>query len=245
MLSYFQPKKSITTVFSNEFIDIHSHLLPGIDDGSKNMKDSLTLIKKMRAFGIKNFVTTPHIMDGVWNNDKTLILEKLYALKKLLIQENLLDISIRAAAEYMMDNHFLSLLDKKEILPIKDSKILVEMSYINPPVNLYDILFKIQVAGYHPILAHPERYAFLHNNYAEYKKLKEAGCYFQLNLLSLSNYYGKDVHKIARKLLKDNLIDFAGTDTHNLRHLNYLESINRPKLLKLITPIIKNNEVLL
>ncbi|MCF6168243.1 CpsB/CapC family capsule biosynthesis tyrosine phosphatase [Lutibacter sp.] len=242
MLSFFNHKKvSITTLFSNEFVDIHSHLLPSIDDGSKSMDETIALLIKMHSFGIQNFITTPHIMEGVWENAKDTILPKLTAVKKELIARNLTDISIHAAAEYMLDSNFNILLEQRQLLPLKENKILVEMSYINPPVNLYEILFNIQIAGYQPVLAHPERYLFFHKKYKEYSKLKEAGCLFQLNLLSLSNYYGKDTHKIALQLLKDNLIDFVGTDTHNKRHLSYLESIDNPKILKLIAPIIKNN----
>lgn len=242
MLSFFNHKKvSITTLFSNEFVDIHSHLLPGIDDGSKSMDETIALLKKMHSFGIQNFIVTPHIMEGVWENSKDTILPKLTAVKKELIANNLTDISIRAAAEYMLDSNFNSLLEQRQLLPLKGNKILIEMSYINPPVNLYEILFNIQIAGYQPILAHPERYLFFHKKYKDYSKLKEAGCLFQLNLLSLSNYYGKDTHKIALRLLNEGLIDFVGTDTHAKRHLNYLESIDNPKILKLIAPIIKNN----
>ncbi|WP_457617704.1 tyrosine-protein phosphatase [Lutibacter sp.] len=242
MLSFFNHKKiSITTLFSNEFVDIHSHLLPGIDDGSKNMDETITLLKKMYSFGIQNFIITPHIMEGVWENSKDTILPKLTAVKKELAANNLSNISIRVAAEYMLDSNFNSLLEQRQLLPLKENKILVEMSYINPPVNLFEILFNIQIAGYQPILAHPERYLFFHKKYKEYHKLKEAGCLFQLNLLSLSNYYGKDTHKIALLLLKDGLVDFVGTDTHAKRHLKYLESIDNPKVLKLIAPIIKNN----
>jgi tyrosine-protein phosphatase YwqE len=106
---------------------------------------------------------------------------------------------------------------------------------------LYELLFEIQLAGYKPILAHPERYAFFHQNFKEYHKLKEVGCLFQLNLLSLSNYYGTDVQAILKKLLKENLIDFTGIDVHHMKHLNYLEKINNPSIVKLIQPILENN----
>jgi tyrosine-protein phosphatase YwqE len=156
---------------------------------------------------------------------------------------NFTQIQLKLAAEYMLDSNFNTLLKNEKLLTLKDSYLLIEMSYLNAPLNLYETLFAIQIAGYKPILAHPERYAFYHNNYAEYIKLKEAGCLFQLNLLSLTNYYGKEVTTIAKKLLKDNLIDFVGTDTHHDRHLNHLERINSTAILKQLTPILKNNEV--
>jgi len=244
MLNFFKTKKTpLTEIFPDNFIDIHSHLLPGIDDGAKNMSDSIMLIKRMQKFGIKNFICTPHIMEGLWENSTEDILNKLAELKQELAQHNITDITINAAAEYMLDTAFNNLLKKGNLLTLKDSYILVEMSYLGPPINIYETLFSIQVAGYIPVLAHPERYLYLHQNYSEYQKLKDAGCLFQLNLLSLSNYYGKSVQQTALKLLKDSFINFVGTDTHNNAHLSYLENINNPKIIKLIQPILKNNEL--
>lgn len=245
MLSFFKNKTALTEQFPLDFIDIHSHLLPNIDDGSKSFEESASLIKRLNSYGIKNFVVTPHIMDGVWNNTPSIIETKRYELTDYLSKQGIYDIQIRAAAEYMLDSNFETLLQTKKLLTIKDHFILIEFSYINPPINLKEIIFNIQIAGYQPILAHPERYSFFHTNYKEYSKLKEAGCLFQLNLLSLSSYYGPQVNRVAKQLLKDNLIDFAGTDTHHHRHLDALETINSPKLIKLIKPVIENNAKLL
>ena len=98
------------------------------------------------------------------------------------------------------------------------------MSYINSPLNLYEIIFQIQLNGYIPILAHPERYRFLHSNFKEYYRLKNAGCYFQINLLSLTGYYGQDILKISNKLLKERLVDYVGSDIHNQKHVDLFES---------------------
>ena len=242
MLSFLKNKKTaLTAIFPENFVDIHSHLLPGIDDGAQNLEESVALIQRMRSYGIKNFVTTPHVMEAVWENSTEIIQQKVAAVQERLKKEGLHDVSIRAAAEYMLDGNFIKLLETKNLLTVKDQFILIEMSYLNPPLNLYEILFNIQIAGYKPILAHPERYNCYHQNFNEYKKLKEAGCSFQLNLLSLSNYYGSTVNKIALKLLKENMIDFVGTDTHNLRHLNQLEKITDKKTLQLIAPFLQNN----
>jgi tyrosine-protein phosphatase YwqE len=246
MISYFRKRKPyITRLFPNNYIDIHSHLLPNIDDGSKSLEESTVLIKRLVSYGINNFVVTPHIMDGVWNNTPEVINNKLFELTNYLKTQEIQGVKIRAAAEYMIDTNFEKLLNKKELLTIKDNFILIELSYFNPPINLKEILFNIQIAGYQPILAHPERYNFYHSNYNEYFKLKELGCLFQLNLLSLSQHYGSKITKIAKRLLKDNLIDFTGTDTHNLHHLDTLETINNSKLVKLVIPILENNSKLL
>jgi tyrosine-protein phosphatase YwqE len=241
MLSFLKKEKNtLTSILPENFVDIHSHLLHGIDDGAKNLDEAVALIKRMYDFGIRNFITTPHIMEGVWENTPEIIHEKLSNLKEHLNTLGM-NVQLNAAAEYMLDGNFNKLLQKGNLLTLKESFILVEMSYLNAPVNLFEILFNIQIAGYTPILAHPERYNFYHHNFDAYKKLKDAGCLFQVNLLSLSNYYGKNVNKIALKLLKEDMIDLAGTDTHHHRHLNQLENINKKKVLQLIKPALQNN----
>lgn len=242
MFHFLKRKKTtLTQLFPQNYVDIHSHVLPGVDDGSKSFEESLTLLKRIQSYGIKKVVLTPHIMNGVWENTKDQLEQRLADLRKYLTRENFTGIDISLAAEYMLDSNFNEILKPEQLLTIKDNYVLIEMSYLSAPINLYETLFAIQVAGYIPILAHPERYSFFHQNYQEYFKLKEVGCTFQINLLSLSNYYGKDVNQIAIKLLKDNLIDFAGSDTHNERHLDYLEKINHPKTIELITPVLENN----
>ncbi len=223
-------------------MDIHSHLLAGIDDGAKNWEESIALIKRMKGLGIHNFIVTPHVMEGVWENTPKRITGKLKELEKQLQAAGIKGIKLRAAAEYMLDSNFSKLIKAKDLLCLKDKKILVEMSYINPPINLYELLFDLQIAGYQPVLAHPERYSFYHRNFKEYYKLREAGCLFQLNLLSLSSYYGKEIQKTAKKLLKENLIDYVGTDTHHQLHLSALESINTQANYKLIASALMNNE---
>ena len=244
MFSFFKrDRTALTTIFPENFVDIHLDILPGIDDGAKTLDESVDLIKRLRSYGIKNFVTTPHIMQDIWENTPEIIQPKLNELSTHLKSIGITDVTIRAAAEYMLDGKFNTLLKQERLLTLKDNFLLVEMSYLSPPVNLYETIFDIQIAGYKPILAHPERYRFLHNNFEEYRKLKNAGCYFQLNLLSLSNYYGTDVHQMAIKLIKEKLIDFAGSDTHHQRHLSFLDKIDKKSILKLITPILLNNSI--
>ncbi|CAL2082743.1 tyrosine-protein phosphatase [Tenacibaculum sp. 190524A05c] len=240
---FFFKEKTIplNEIFGDLFVDIHSHLLPGIDDGAKNIEDSIALITKMHSFGIKNFITTPHVLGDVYPNSTETIKNKLEEVREVLKERGFNDVRIDAAAEYMMDERFSERLEKNDILPLKDNIILVEMSYFNAPINLYDILFEIQLKGYKPVLAHPERYNFYHNDFQSYYKLKKAGCLFQLNLLSLTEQYGTSVKKTAEKLLKENLYDFVGTDTHHKNHLRLLEKIGTKKIKKNIEGLIKNN----
>ncbi|MDB0602029.1 histidinol phosphatase [Tenacibaculum maritimum] len=229
-------------VFPEGFVDIHSHLLPGIDDGAKNMENSIELIAKMRSYGIKNLITTPHVLGDLYPNSSEIIKEKLEEVKLELKKKKMKDISIRAAAEYMMDEQFLERLKNDDILTLKDNFILVEMSYFNAPYNLYEILFDIQLKSYKPVLAHPERYNFYHNNFESYYKLKKSGCVFQLNLLSLTEQYGKGVQRVAKRLLKEGMYDFVGTDTHHHNHLNLLEKIGNKKIVKSIYNLLENNK---
>lgn len=240
---FFFKKKEIpiTEFFPDGFVDIHSHLLPGIDDGAKDLDDSIKLISQMRSYGIKNFITTPHVLGDVYPNSSKQILEKLELVKKELIKRDITDVNIAAAAEYMIDEQFSKRIENDDILTLKDNLVLVEMSYFSAPFNLFDVLFELQLKGYKPVLAHPERYTFYHNNFESFYKLKKAGCLFQLNLLSLTEQYGKGVQKTAQKLIKENLYDFVGTDTHNNNHLKLLQKISTKKNKDSINNLLENN----
>ena len=242
MLFFKKKEIPLTELFPEGFVDIHSHLLPGIDDGAKNLDNSIALITKMASYGIKNFITTPHVLGDVYPNSSETIKTKLDEVITELKRKGLTDISIRAAAEYMMDEQFSKRLESNDILTLKDSFILVEMSYFSAPMNLYEILFEIQLKGYKPVLAHPERYNFYHTDFNHYHKLKKAGCLFQLNLLSLTEQYGKHVQKISQKLLKENMYDFVGTDTHHHNHLELLKKIGSKKIKKEIDHLLINNK---
>lgn len=241
MFSFFQKKTPLTNLFSEDFVDIHSHFLPNIDDGSKSLEESVALLRRMHGYGIKNIICTPHVMESVWENSSEIIRQKLDTLQLHLKSIEFTEITIRAAAEYMLDANFDHLLKTEKLLTLKDNYILVELSFLNAPINLYETLFNIQIAGYKPVLAHPERYSYFHKDFREYTKLKAAGCLFQLNLLSLSNYYGSQVTAAAQELLKLNLIDFTGTDTHKHHHLDFLEKVVDGKVLKLIEPVLRAN----
>ena len=242
MLFFKKKEIPLNELFPDGFIDIHSHLLPGIDDGAKDLENSISLITKMHSYGIKNFITTPHVLGDVYPNSSKTIKDKLEIVRSELKKQGFDDIKINAAAEYMMDEQFVERLKVDDILTLKDNYILVEMSYFNAPYNLYDVLFEIQLKGYKPVLAHPERYNFYHNDFQNFYKLKKAGCVFQLNLLSLTEQYGKGVQKTAQKLLKENMYDFVGTDTHHHNHLKLLNKIGTVKIRKQIEHLLNNNK---
>ncbi|MFK7000577.1 tyrosine-protein phosphatase [Flavobacterium oreochromis] len=240
MLFFKKPKPFLRDFTENQFIDIHSHILPGIDDGAKNIEDTIRLIKTLSDYGFSKFMATPHTFSGYYDNTYESITNSYDTTIKEL-NERGLHFSVDFASEYLMDDHFVSLFKKKEIHTLKDQYVLVEMSYLNAPINLYDILFDLQVAGYTPILAHPERYLFYHQQFDSYKKLKNAGCKFQLNLLSTVGYYGKEVKNIADQLLKEGLIDFAGSDVHHEKHLKAFLSKVEIKNTDVLKEVIQNN----
>jgi len=228
-LFYFNKKSTyLKDIIPNDYTDIHSHLLPGIDDGSKDIENTLKLIIELKKIGFCNFITTPHVMEHVWENTKTKI-EDTLATTLCHLKVNNINNSFKAAAEYMLDDNFRRLFQEEKLLTLKENYVLVEMSYINAPLQLYNIIFELQIAGYQPILAHPERYNFYHKNLQEYKKLKHAGCLFQMNLLSSVGYYGPMVAKTADYLLKNSLIDFVGSDVHHMKHV---ESFHKKIVLK-------------
>ncbi len=240
MFFFKKSKPILKDLFSDYYIDIHNHLLPGIDDGSKNIENTQELITSLIEIGFSDFITTPHIIEGLWDNTESGIKNTFNETVNQLHSKNILAPK-RTAAEYMMDYRFHESVKTTPLLTLKDNYLLVEMSYYNPPVQLYEILFDIQLAGYIPILAHPERYTFYEKNYAEYKKLKNAGCKFQLNLLSSVGYYGKDAADTADRLLGEGMYDFSGSDVH---HKHHVEGFTKKLVIKNIDPlkeIIKNN----
>lgn len=204
--------------------DMHSHLLPGIDDGSPDMETSIMLIKGMSELGYKKLITTPHILWDMYKNSNSVILQKLEEVRERLKIEQI-DIEIQAAAEYYIDDHLAELLEKKEpLLTFGNKMVLVEFSMASQPFELKQALFQMQIQGYQPVLAHPERYAYLEHNKGFYNELKDAGYLFQMNILSLGGYYGNPVTSLARYLAKNQFYDLVGTDLHHLGHLEALRN---------------------
>lgn len=198
--------------------DYHSHLLPGVDDGVETMEESLQILALYEELGIKAVWLTPHIMEDMPNTTEYLKtrFHELISLYKGNIRLNL-------AAEYMLDNLFAKRLEEDDLLPIgeKGQKfLLVETSYFNPPMKLEAALKHIQAKGYYPLLAHPERYEYM--NEKNYRALKEADIYFQLNLSALAGMYGKQVKKKAEMLLQEQMYDYGGMDIHSLHYLQVL-----------------------
>jgi protein-tyrosine phosphatase len=200
---------------------MHSHILPGIDDGAKTMEDSLAMIRQMAEMGYKRLIATPHIYRELYPNNSEIVLDRL-ALVRRAVQDAGIPVQIDAAAEYFMDEHFEDLLAKDDILTLPGGYVLVEMSFAAKSPGYRQIIFDMQLKGYKPILAHPERYPYLTDRMGELETLADGGCRMQLNLLSLGGVYGKGPQIAAEKMLKLGIVSMLGTDAHQPMHLRAL-----------------------
>ena len=202
--------------------DMHSHLLPGLDDGAATLDDSLALLRALCTLGFRRLVMTPHIMGDFYKNTPDGIRAALARLREAAAAAGLGDVALECAAEYYLDE-FLGhkLADGTEMLTFGGARryLLFETSYMNEPLNLFDAIFEMQAQGYRPVLAHPERYTYLYGRFADIEKLRrDYGVLLQINLNSLAGYYSSAAQKVAEQLIDAQLVDFVGTDTHHLRH---------------------------
>ena len=240
MLEIFQKKRFLVDYLEN-FVDMHNHILPGIDDGAKNEEEAIEMISGLKSLGIKKLIATPHIMHNYYDNTPHSITESYERLRSKLFESDLSTIVIETAAEHMIDDQFETLLDEKAVMPIKNDYLLIEMSCLQPPINFDAALNQITGNGYFPILAHPERYLFIKREKPKYGLLKKKGLLFQLNMLSLSDYYGNEVKKKAWFLLQNGLIDIIATDLHHTGHIQALKEIKLPnRVFQEVIPVIRN-----
>jgi tyrosine-protein phosphatase YwqE len=228
MLNFFRKKKYLYNPFK---VDIHSHLLPGLDDGVATFDEALQLIKAFQNIGYKKLITTPHVMSDYYPNREEDILKKLNQLRQAIKSKGL-SIRLEAAAEYYLDEGFIEKIEKKEkLLTFGDRFVLFETSFMNEPVFLKETLFQLNTLGYKPVMAHPERYLYLINNNTLIEELQNMNVRFQLNLLSLTGYYSKDIRTLAKKLIDKGRISFMGSDCHNLNQFASLKRVYQEKIL--------------
>jgi tyrosine-protein phosphatase YwqE len=240
MFSFFHRKQKELFPFHLLKTDVHAHLLPGIDDGSPDLSTSLHLINSMIDLGFQHFTATPHVMQDIWKNTNETI-DQAYTVLRQTLDENKINYPLVAAAEYMVDENLEQLLKNKSPLKtIRENWVLIEISFLQPPLQLNNILFELQLQGYQPVLAHPERYLFYANNLKELIALKDMGCKLQSNLLSFSGYYGKEVLRFAERLVDQQLICLLGTDLHHQRHLEGLKILKFSKSLQKVMLSMEN-----
>lgn len=232
MFSFFRKKSNGLNDFSFLETDFHSHLIPGIDDGSKTVADSIAMIKGLSDLGYKRIITTPHVIGDYYPNTPEIIRAGLKKVKKGLKSAGI-DIPIEAAAEYFLDDYFEKLLESNsELLSFGNKYILVEFSTFSAPHNGRDLIFQLKTRGYQPILAHPERYLYFLDQFDQFEKLRTAGCLFQTNLLSLAGHYGDGQKKLGIKLLKSGMVDFLATDLHRIGHLDKIQQVFRDRTVR-------------
>ena len=219
--------------------DFHSHLIPGIDDGAKDMPHALKLIKELSNIGYKKLITTPHIKSGQYDNTARLITDGLSMLRDELAVNDM-DIQIDASAEYYYDETFLQAIKTDDLLHI-GRFVLFEFSYVVPPINIEEVVYELKTKDYIPVLAHPERYLYYHAKPERYEYLKNLGIHFQVNLNSLVGYYSKPVEHVAKYLSQKGFVDFIGSDTHHFKHTEALKKVFKSSVYK---TLFENNKIL-
>ena len=222
--SIFSKKKALLNPIDLSVLksDLHSHLIPGIDDGSPDLEVTLKLLKKFIDLGYSKLITTPHVMSDYYRNTPEIIHKGLEDVRTL-IKENSLKIKIEAAAEYNLEPAFEELLKNDEILTFgKEKYLLFELSFFNEPPRLNESIWLMKEKGYSPVLAHVERYAYWHNNYDKIEEMINRGVKLQLNIGSLTGSYGPEVKKFAERLVSDKVIEFVGSDCHHIHHYPFL-----------------------
>ena len=204
-------------------VDVHSHLLPGIDDGAQNMEESIEMIRRFVDMGYTKLVATPHVMSDFYRNTTETILAKRDEVREALVAEGI-DIAFDAAAEYYLDEGLVDKLRNKEpLLTFGDNYLLFETSYMNASANLVQAVFMMQSQGYKPVMAHPERYTYWFGKFDKIREVWEKGVHMQVNLMSLTGYYSKPSKEIAEKLIDENMVSFVGTDCHRSKHQDVLD----------------------
>lgn len=211
--------------------DIHSHLIPGIDDGSPDMDTSLALLKELEMLGYKKIITTPHVKIEYFQNDVTKLDDLCERLRRAARFEGI-KLDIEVGAEHLLDEGVNQRIKNGQFKTFGDNYLLVELPFMFPPFGLDGYIFELQLAGYKLILAHPERYLYWLNDFNQFIRLKDSGVLFQVNIISLGNYYGKDVYNLAKKLIDNNMVELLGTDTHSAKHIEAVRKSCSSSLLK-------------
>lgn len=212
--------------------DIHSHLLPGLDDGVKTVEESIQVIKKLRSLGYEKIITSPHYRSDLFPNTREGILEK-YELMKRVVKEEGIEVQLETAAEYFIDDHFEKLMKQPDqLLTFGDGYILIEASFINEPAQLKEVIFHLNAQGLKPILVHPERYQFFALEKEKLIQVDRMNILWQVNLMSITGYYGRPVQKMAEWMIQNKMVHFLGSDCHNMKHTEELETLHQHKAFK-------------
>ena len=235
-----KPKNRVALDLSKVKVDMHSHLIPGIDDGAQNMEETIGMLAKFEALGFSKIITTPHIKHPSYPNSSAIILSGLNEVRNQM-KELGISLTLEAAAEYFYDESFLEKVKSRDLLTFGDNYVLFEFSFYHTP-TFVDVLFdELIKAGYKPVIAHFERYLYFLGSIEKAVEWRKRGVNIQVNLLSLTGHYGMEIKKQAEMLLDACEFDFIGTDCHRIEHLTILEeNLTRPYFEKLNNYMTKN-----
>lgn len=221
MFSFFKKKSQPAELpFST---DIHAHIIPGVDDGAKTPEEAAEIIANMERWGINRIIASPHYTAATFENSPAKLTPAWESLKKELAARGS-GVQVEFSGEYRIDDHLAHCLETGDMSLMPNNFILIENSFLQEPGNLDNLVFELQVKGLRPILAHPERYAYYHSKPARYRRLHDAGLLFQINLLSLAGAYDKEAVRVAERLIAEGLVDYVGTDIHNMRHVGIIDN---------------------
>ena len=235
-----KPKNRVALDLSKIKVDMHSHLIPGIDDGAQNMEETIAMLAKFEALGFSKIITTPHIKHPSYPNSSAIILSGLNEVRNQM-KELGISLTLEAAAEYYYDESFLEKVKSRDLLTFGDNYVLFEFSFYHTP-TFVDVLFdELIKAGYKPVIAHFERYLYFLGSIEKAVEWRKRGVNIQVNLLSLTGHYGMEIKKQAEMLIDACEFDFVGSDCHRMEHLTLLEeSLTLPQLEKLNNYLLKN-----
>lgn len=216
-------------------VDFHSHLIPAIDDGVKTTEEAVAVIEQLIHLGFKKIITTPHVVTDGYNNANETILRGRDMVREALVQKNI-SIPFEASAEYYIDETLLPKIKAKSLLPLFKNYVLVELSYVHPPLSLTTFIYELKTSGYQVILAHPERYPFYYRkDLSAFEEVRDLGVYFQMNLGSLCGVYGKGARQAAEMLVDADMIDFVATDIHNMKLIpTFHKALELPYVRKIV-----------
>lgn len=211
--------------------EMHCHIIPGVDDGSPEMEFSVQYLKALGEMGLERVIFTPHHTEPAFMNTQSKIIPIFNELKEAVAQEQIPVECENFSFEYRLDESFLHMMESGkfgdencELRPLKNRYLLIENSFVQPLLNLDDVLFNLQDKGWYLIMAHPERYQYYtRRGLKAYEHLQDIGVEFQCNLLSFSGHYGETAQKMAYKLLDEGMVNFLGSDLHNKRQIDLIK----------------------
>jgi len=238
----FKRSKEQVKLFYNT--DVHCHILPGVDHGSQSMEQSLEMLRAEAEMGINRVILTSHVTAITFENTRETLTDAFMKLKDAVTDEGM-DMELFLSAEYRMDEYFDKEYAADHLIPMPGNHILLENSFQQELMNLDDLLFDMQVKGYRTILAHPERYTYYSRRRKRYEQLHNAGARFQVNILSFTGYFGEEARDSALWFAHNGMIDYLGSDMHNVKHahiiMDYINSKEWKKLSSEIESTVKND----